>query len=41
MKAANIDLDRKVLADIAAQDSATFQNLIEKAQAALQAKAAA
>ena len=41
MKAANIDLDRKVLADIAAQDSAIFQNLIEKAQAALQAKAAA
>lgn len=41
IKAANIDLDRKVLADIAAQDSATFQNLIEKAQSALQAKAAA
>ncbi len=40
IKAANIDLDRKVLADIAAQDSATFQNLVEKAQSALQAKAA-
>ena len=32
---ANIDLDRKVLADIAVQDSATFGQLAEQAKSAL------
>lgn len=40
MKAAGIELDRKILADIAFQDEATFKALVEKAKAALSAKAA-
>ena len=40
LKAANCALDRKVLADIAAQDSAAFAQLIQVAQDALKAKAA-
>src|SRR3954470_7054736 len=40
LKAANCLLDRKVLADIAAQDSAAFTQLIEVAQNALKTKAA-
>lgn len=34
---ANIDLDRKVLADIAAQDEAAFTQIVEKVKVALQA----
>jgi large subunit ribosomal protein L20 len=41
LKAAGIELDRKVLADIAVADEATFRQLVDKANAALQAKAAA
>lgn len=44
MKAANIDLDRKILADIAATDANAFSELVKAAQGALknkQAKAAA
>src|SRR4051812_8429823 len=39
MKAAGIDLDRKVLSDIAITDEATFKGLVEKAGAALVEKA--
>ena len=35
MKKANIDLDRRVLADIAMHDAATFSVLVEKAKAEL------
>ncbi|HWB96644.1 MAG TPA: 50S ribosomal protein L20 [Bryobacteraceae bacterium] len=35
LKTAGIDLDRKVLAEIAASDAAAFQSLIEKAKVAL------
>ena len=35
MKKANIDIDRRVLADIAMHDAATFTALVEKAKAAL------
>lgn len=35
LKKAGLDLNRKVLADIAAQDAAAFNQLIEKAKAAL------
>jgi large subunit ribosomal protein L20 len=35
LKTAGIDLDRKVLAEIAASDAAAFQSLTEKAKAAL------
>ncbi len=38
LKAAKCALDRKILADIAAQDSAAFGELIKVAQGALQAK---
>ena len=41
LKAAAIDLDRKVLSDIAIKDDAAFKALVAKAQAALVAKAAA
>jgi large subunit ribosomal protein L20 len=41
LKAAQIALDRKVLADLAATDSAAFGELINLAQNALQAKRAA
>ncbi|NFV81265.1 50S ribosomal protein L20 [Magnetospirillum aberrantis] len=36
LKKANIALDRKVLADIAAREPEAFKSLVEKAQAALQ-----
>ena len=39
LKAAKIALDRKVLADLAAQDGATFGEIIKVVQAALVAKA--
>lgn len=41
LKAAKIALDRKVLADIAARDTAAFGELIKAAQNALKSKAAA
>src|SRR2546430_9867083 len=40
LKAAKIGLDRKILADLAATDSAAFNELIKIAQGALKAKAA-
>lgn len=40
LKAANIELDRKVLADLAVRDEAGFAVVVEQARAALQAKAA-
>ena len=39
LKKANIDLDRKVLADIAVHDEAAFAALVEKARAVLDAAA--
>jgi large subunit ribosomal protein L20 len=41
LKAAGIELDRKILADLAVRDEAAFKGLVEKAQAALKAKAGA
>ena len=41
LKLANIDLDRKVLADIAVRDEAGFKAIFEKAKAALTAQAKA
>jgi large subunit ribosomal protein L20 len=41
LKAAKVGLDRKVLADIAAQDAAAFTELVNIAKAALKAKPAA
>ena len=41
LKAANIALDRKVLADLAARDEAAFNALVQQVQDALKAKAAA
>jgi large subunit ribosomal protein L20 len=41
LKAAKIELDRKVLADLAATDAAAFGELIKAAQNALKNKAAA
>ena len=40
LKAAKCALDRKILADLAAQDTATFGELVKIAQDALKAKAA-
>ena len=40
LHAAGITLDRKVLSDLAIQDAAAFQTVVEQAQAALKAKAA-
>ena len=40
LKAAKVTLDRKVIADIAAQDTAAFGELVRVAQAALKTKAA-
>ena len=40
LKAAKIGLDRKVLADIAAQDAAAFSELVKVAQSALKTKSA-
>ena len=39
LKAAKITLDRKILADLAATDNVAFGELVNLAQAALQAKA--
>src|SRR4030095_9633778 len=41
LKAAKVSLDRKVLADVAAQDSAAFASIVEVAKKALQGKPAA
>jgi large subunit ribosomal protein L20 len=41
LKAAQVGLDRKVLADIAAQDAAAFASIVEVAKKALSAKPAA
>ena len=41
LKAAGIELDRKILSDLAITDETTFKSLVEKAQSALQAKTAA
>ena len=40
IKAAGIDLDRKVLADLAVTDEAAFKAIFDKAKAALETKAA-
>jgi large subunit ribosomal protein L20 len=39
LKAANIELDRKVLSDLAVRDEAAFNKLVEQARTALKAKA--
>ncbi|MEY4484410.1 MAG: ribosomal protein [Verrucomicrobiota bacterium] len=41
LKAAGIEMDRKVLSDIAVKDEAAFQALIQQAKQALEKKAAA
>ena len=41
LKAASIELDRKVMSDIAVRDEVAFTSLVEKARDALKAKAAA
>ena len=41
LKAAGIELDRKMLADLAVRDEVAFNSLVQKAQAALNAKAGA
>jgi large subunit ribosomal protein L20 len=41
LKAAKCELDRKILADIAAQDNATFLEIVNLAKAALKNKPAA
>lgn len=41
LKAANIELDRKVMSDIALTDEAAFAQIVGKAKDALQSKAAA
>ena len=41
LKAAKVGLDRKVIADLAAQDNAAFMELVKLAQGALKAKPAA
>ncbi len=40
LKAANIELDRKVLADLAVVDAAAFSAIVEEAKGALEKKAA-
>ena len=40
LKAANIELDRRVLSDLAIRDEAAFNGLVQQAQAALKAKSA-
>jgi large subunit ribosomal protein L20 len=40
LKAANIELDRKVLADLAVVDAAAFSSIVAQAKAALESKAA-
>lgn len=41
LKLAGVDLDRKVLADLAVREPATFSSLVETAKGALDAKVAA
>lgn len=41
LKAAGIEIDRKVLADIAVKDAAAFTSIIQQAKKALEKKAAA
>ncbi|QQL44781.1 50S ribosomal protein L20 [Sulfuriroseicoccus oceanibius] len=41
LKAAGIELDRKVLSDMAIQDPAAFKTIVEQAKAGLEAKKAA
>ena len=41
LKAANIELDRKILSDLAIRDEVAFNTLVKQAQDALKAKAAA
>ena len=41
LKAAGIGLDRRMLADLAVRDEVAFNSLVQQAQAALKAKAAA
>ena len=41
LKAAGVELDRKVLADIAVHDSAAFDEIVSRAKAGLDAKAKA
>jgi large subunit ribosomal protein L20 len=41
LKAAKVELDRKILADIAAQDASAFGEIVNVAQNALKAKASA
>ena len=41
LKAANIELDRKVLSDLAIRDEVAFNGLVKQAQDALKTKAAA
>ncbi len=41
LKAANIELDRKVMSDLAIRDEVAFNSLVQKAQDALKNKAAA
>jgi len=41
MKAAGIELDRKILADLAVRDEVAFNALVQKAKVALKAKVAA
>jgi large subunit ribosomal protein L20 len=41
LKAAKVALDRKIIADLAAQDNGAFSELVKVAQEALKAKAAA
>ncbi|MDD2763719.1 MAG: 50S ribosomal protein L20 [Opitutaceae bacterium] len=41
LKAAGIELDRKMLADLAVRDETAFNGLVQKAQAALKTKAGA
>jgi large subunit ribosomal protein L20 len=40
LKAAKVDLDRKILSDLAAQDTSAFAELVKVAQNALKAKTA-
>ena len=39
LKAAHVELDRKVLADLAVRDEAAFRSLVQRARDALKAKA--
>lgn len=41
LKAAKIEINRKMLADIAVQDESAFQQLVDQAKKALEAKTAA